>query len=213
MSPVQEKYEAMMQESDSLLTSEGFRRSGQNFRKRLPGGNVRWSICFQKSRSSTADEIKFTFWIHAEWKQRPAYYEDWEPQTTWYGGAGNRIGYFMPRKEDTWWDIDEETSALSLNTQINGILSSCALPFLKQFQSETDIKSYLRGISDSEMRLNYPHAICMLSFDLLENKEGNEIEKSISKVKYLGKINGVNVAVTEADIQRVLRKYGNAKRD
>jgi hypothetical protein len=209
MSLAQDHYEYVLQGVDTLLAAEGFRRSVRCFLKRLPAGGLRWSICFQKSRASTAESIKFTAEISAQWKRRPAHYEDYIPRTTWYGGAGNRIGYFMPKKEDTWWDIDGNTSASVLSAQINGVLVSGVLPFLRQFETEQDIVNHLRAAS-KEMRLNYIHAITMLELDLRENKKRSEIEERISKVRFLGKLNLVSKAVTEATIQRVLQPYESA---
>jgi len=212
MSPVREKYEAMMQGIDTLLAAEGFRRSGQCFRKNLPEGGVRWSICAQKSRHSTRDFISFTFNVRAERKQRPAWYEDYVPHTTWYGGAGGRIGELMPEENDTWWDIDESTSVSSLSAQINGILSSYVLPFLKKFETEQQLDAYHRQLSDSrEWRRNYPVAIDALAYDLVDKKDNAEIEKRINTVRHVGSINGVDKTVVEATIERVLKTYGPDK--
>ncbi len=208
MSPVQEKFELVMQNIAEFLGSEGFRRSGRCFRKSLPERRVRWSVCSQKSRHSTAEEIDFTFNIAAEWKRRPADYEEWVPKTIWYNGVGDRIGYLMPKKEDTWWRLDEGTSAEFLSDQINAAFSCSVLPFLRQFPTEQAITQYLRAREHDTMRENYPHAITMLEFDLLEKKEKCEIEKRISRIRFLGKTSLVDKAVIEATIQRVLKAYG-----
>ncbi|NOS68812.1 MAG: DUF4304 domain-containing protein [Verrucomicrobia bacterium] len=209
MSVTQEKYETLMLEVDTLLKPEGFRRTGQNFRKRLPDGKVRWSIIFEKHRRSTEDEIRFTFYIGAEWNRRPADYEDYMPHTSWYGGAGDRIGYFMPKKEDTWWEIDEGTTAQILSAQIKAIIWSCALPFIRQFETEKDIEDYQRSFWDSpDWQKNYPTAIERLACVLRENRDSSEIAKRIDIVRRLGRSNGVSKDVTEATIQRVLKTYG-----
>src|SRR5262245_43167734 len=125
MSPVQEKFEFVMEQAEKFLAPEGFRRSGKYLRKSLPEGGVRWSLWSQKSRPSTAQAISFTFWVALSGKRRPADCEDDVPHSTWYSGAGGRIGYLMPKKEDTWWDIEEGTSAEFLSDQFNAVLSSC----------------------------------------------------------------------------------------
>ena len=209
MTPAQEKFELLMQEIEKFLASEGFRRSGKSFRKRMPDGNVRWSIESQRSQYTTAEQTKFTFWVHAEWKHRPAWYEDWEPKKSWYGGAGGRIGDLMPKKQDTWWEITDRTSIEFLSDQINAVFNSSALPFLRQFQTEQEIKNYLRACSNDSMRRNYPHALTMLAFDLLENKPPAEIEKSVDNIHRLGKIYRVDKTVVEEAIQRVLKTYGS----
>jgi Domain of unknown function (DUF4304) len=208
MSPVQQKYEIIVEEAGKFLASEEFRRAGRCFHKLLPPEAVRWSICFQKSRYSTAEKIKFTLEVAAEWKRRPASCEDWEPQSTWYTGIGSRIGYLMPKKEDTWWDIDEGTPAEFLSHQINAVLSSCVLPFFREFLTEQSIVDHLKACERDTMRRNYPHAITMLEFDLLEKKERVEIERRIRRIRFLGRIQLVNRGVTEATIQRVLTAYG-----
>jgi hypothetical protein len=196
-----------MQEVDAVLTAEGFRRSGQNFRKRLPEGKVRWSIEFQKSRHSTKDFVSFTFWIHAEWKHRPAWTEDWEPKTTWYGGAGDRIGNFLPRREDTWWDIDGDKSDSVLSEQMKSILRSHALPFLRQFETEKEIERHLRKAGEStEYKSNYPMSLTMLAFDIRDHRPVSEIEKRVERVRHLGRINGVSKDVVESTIQRIMAK-------
>jgi len=205
----QEKFELLMQEIEKFLSTEGFRRSGKYFRKQMPDGKVRWNIEPQKSRYNTADEVKFTFWVHAQWKHRTAWYQDWEPKKTWYGGAGGRIGDLMPKKQDTWWEITDKTSIEFLGEQINAVFDSSVLPFLRQFQSEQDIKNYLRACSNDSMRRNYPHSLTMLAFDLLEKKPQSEIEKSVENVQRLGKINLVSKSAVEEAIQRVLKTYGS----
>src|SRR5882724_9454508 len=146
MSPVQEKYELMLKRVEEALAPEGFRKSGRCFRKRLPNAEVRWSICFQKSRHSSSDAIAFTFEVGVEWKKRPAWYEDDVPLETWYGGAGDRIGQLMPRKNDNWWEIVDGTSAEVLSAQIDEVLISYALPFLKQFETEQSLDAYHRAL-------------------------------------------------------------------
>jgi hypothetical protein len=208
MSPVQEKFEVIMRQLGEFLAAEDFRRSGRCFHKRLPGGCIRWSICSQKSRHSTAQQIDFTFNIDAEWKHRPARCEEWETRTTWYTGVGSRIGFLMPEKQDTWWTVNQGTSADFLSDQISAMLASCILPFFRQFPTEEAITQYLRARENDTMRRNYPHAITMLEFDLREKKETPEIQKRIGRIRFLGKISGVDKAVIEATIERVLKAYG-----
>lgn len=209
MSPVQQKYEFILEQAEKFLASQGFHRSERCFRKPLQKTEVRWSVCFQKSRHSTANNIKFTAETAAEWKRRPASCEEWEPKSTWYPGVSCRIGYLMPKKEDTWWNIDQGISAEFLSDQINAVLSSCVLPFFRQFQTEQNITDYLEARENDTMRRNYPHAITMLEFDLIDKKEKSEIEKRIRRIRFLGKIQFVDKAVTEATLQRVLKAYGN----
>lgn len=209
MTPAQEKFELLMQEIEKFLVTQGFRRSGKCFRKRMPDGKVRWSIESQRSQYATAEQTTFTFWVHAQWKHRPAWYEDLEPKESWYGGAGGRIGDLMPKKQDTWWEITDRTSIECLSDQINAVFNSSVLPFLRQFQTEQAIKDYLRACANTSMRKNYPHALTILAFDLLEKKSQLEIEKSVENVRHLGKIYFVDKAVVEAAIQRVLKTYGN----
>jgi hypothetical protein len=208
MSPVQQTYELMTDEVGKFLASEDFHRSGTCFRRRLPDVPVRWSICFQKSRGSTAEHISFTANVAVEWKRRPAWYEDSEPLSAWYGGAGDRIGFFTSKKNDTWWTIERGTSAELLSNQFNAVLSSCVLPFLKRFQTEKDIENYLRAYADGKMRWNYGHAITMLAFDLQDKKGRLEIEKRIKKIRLLGRIHRAPRALTDAKIQRVLKAHG-----
>lgn len=206
MPNAKEIFESTLNELGHFLTTEGFRRSGNHFRKRLPNGEVRWSIESQKSRHNTQLEGSFTFWIHAEWKHRPASYEDWEPKQAWYGGAGGRIGDLLPRKEDTWWDIGEKTSPQLLAAQLKTVFAAYALPFLRQFETEEDIRKHLRNEANGSMRQNYPHALQMLNFDIRENKTSSEIEESVNTARRLGRTNGVYKEVIEADIQRVLNR-------
>jgi hypothetical protein len=75
------------------------------------------------------------------------------------------------------------------------------------FQTEQDIKEYLRAREKDTMRMNYPHAIDMLELDLLDKREQSAIEKRIRRIRFLGKMQLVNKAVTEATIQRVLKAH------
>jgi len=198
MTPAQEKFELLTQEIDKFLSTEGFHRSGKHFLKRMPNKNVRWNIWSQRSQFTTAEQTKFTFEVWAEWKHRWARYEDWQPKATWYGVVGNRIGYLMPQKEDTWWELTEGTSIAFLSDQINGVMSSGVLPFFKQFQTEQDIKKFLRACPVD----NYITALTLLELDLMEGKPGSEIEESISKARQLGRTSGQAI---EAGIQTVVK--------
>jgi hypothetical protein len=183
MPTAQEQFELLTQEIDRHLATEGFHRSGKHFLKLMPDKKVRWNIWPQRSKWTTTEQTKFTFEVYAEWKHRWARCEDWEPKTTWYGVIGNRIGYLMPQKKDTWWELAERTSVDFLSDQINGVMSSCALPFLKQFQTEHDIKNYLRAMPVND----YIHALAVLELDLMEKKSGSEIEEGVNRVRQLGK--------------------------
>lgn len=198
--------ELALSEIDIFLTAEGFKRSRSSFSKRLPDGKVRWNIELQKSRHNSEIEGSFTFWVHALWKHRPAWYKDWEPKSTWYGGAGGRIGDLLPGKQDTWWKYNEKTSPQSLAAEIREALTAHALPFLHRFESEENIKKYLRDVADGDMKRNYPHSLTMLNFDILDNKSTAEIEERINRCRYLGKICRVDKTVIDEDIQRVLNK-------
>ena len=155
MSPVQEKYEFVIQEAERFLAPEGFHRSKACLRKCQSHADVRWSLCFEKSRRSTAEHIQFTANVSVEWKRRPPWYEDLEPHTAWYGGAGDRIGFLTPKKNDAWWDIDSGTSDELLSDQFNAVLASCVLPFFRRFQTEQEIESYYRTAAEGELRANF----------------------------------------------------------
>ena len=207
MSPTQQKFEFLMERAGEFLAREGFSRTGKHFRKLLSGGQVRWSIWPQKHRLSAADEISFTFEVAAEWKRRPLAWED-TPKATWYPGVGTRIGRLMPKKEDTWWDINEGTSEEFLSDQFNSVLSKCVLPFLQKLCTEQDIKDNLKAAANDEMRRNYHHTLTMLEFDLEEKKPAAEIEKRINRIRFLGKMHFMDKAIIEATIHRLLIAYG-----
>ena len=206
MQNAKEAFETMLQDVALFLSDEGFKRIGSALRRKLPDGNVRWTIEFQKDRHNTDTECRFTLWVWPEWKRRPAYAEDWETKLTWYPGAGGRIGNLLPRQEDTWWEINAANPAPFIAAQIKSVLAAYALPFLRQFETEDDIRKYLRDATSGSMKRNYTHALQMLNFDILENKSPSEIEESINRARHLGKINGVHKDVIEAAIQRVLNK-------
>jgi len=203
MTPAQEKFELLMLEIDKFLSTEGFHRSGNHFLKLIPDNNVRWNIWPQRSKWTTAEQTKFTFEVYTEWKRRWARYEDWQPKATWYGVVGKRIGYLMPKKEDTWWELTEKTSIDFLSDQINGVMSSCVLPFLKQFQTEQDIKTFLRASPVD----NYITALAILELDLMEGKPSSEIEESIDKARRLGRRTGQVLEAGLQTVAKVLRKF------
>jgi hypothetical protein len=200
MTPAQEKFESLMQEVGKFLSTEGFHRSGKSFLKPMPDKKVRWNIWPQRSKWNTAEECEFTFEVYAEWKHRWARCEDWETKTTWYGVVGNRIGSLMPQKQDAWWELKEGTSISFLSDRINGVMSSCALPFLKQFQTEPDVRNYLRACPVS----SYLEALNRLELDLMEGKRGSQIEGSIREARRLGRTSGQAI---EAGIQTVANVF------
>jgi Domain of unknown function (DUF4304) len=202
MIPAQEKFELLMREIDKFLAIEGFHRSGKHFLKRMPDKNVRWNIWPQRSKWTTAAQTKFTFEVWAEWKHRWARYEEWKPKAAWYGAVGDRIGCLTPKKEDTWWELTEGTSIDLLGDQINGVMSSSVLPFLRQFQTEQDIKKFLRACPVD----NYITALVILELDLMDGKPGPEIEESISRARRLGRTSGQSI---EAGVKTVIKALGS----
>ena len=198
MTPAQERFESLMEEIDKFLSTMGFRRSGKHFLKQMADRNVRWNIWPQKSKWNTAERAEFTFEVYTEWKHHWARCADWEPKAAWYGVVGNRIGYLMPKKQDTWWELKEGASIAFLSDQINAVMSSCVLPFLNRFQTEQDIKNYLRACPVN----SYIEALNILELDLMDGKRGAEIEESIRKARQLGRTSGQAI---EAGIQTVVK--------
>lgn len=208
MTPAQEKFELLTQEIDKFLSTQGFHRSGKHFLKSLPDKTVRWNIWSQRSKWTTAEETRFTFEVYAEWKHRWARCEDWEIRKgTWHGVVGNRIGLLMPKKEDSWWDLAEGASVDFLSDQINGVMSSCALPFLKRLQTEQDIKNYLRACPVD----NYITALTILELDLMDGRPSSEIEESIDRARRLGRTSGQVIEDGVQFVVKALRRFMGRK--
>jgi hypothetical protein len=208
MTPAQEKFELLTQEIDRFLLTQGFHRSGKHFLRGMPDKTVRWNIWSQRSKYTSAEQTKFTFNVWTEWKHLWARCEDWEvTKGTWHGVVGNRIGLLMPKKEDTWWELTEGTSIDFLSDQINGVMSTCVLPFLKRLQTEQDIKNYLRACPVD----NYITALAILELDLMDGKPGPEIEEGISRARRLGRTSGQAIEDGVQFVVKALKRFMGRK--
>lgn len=146
-----EKYVLFISEMVAFLKGKRFSKKGNTFY--IQKENNFGLIDFQKSVSSTNDNIKFTVNVGVASKVllsagingmtisgKPSI-----PDCHW----GNRIGFLMPVRKDYWWNIGIETVTDQLVADITTQIDNYAIPGIEKHISDNDlITSWLNGDSE-----------------------------------------------------------------
>src|SRR6185295_16565931 len=157
-----------------IFKSNSFKTPGQCFYQDAEDFKKLFQV--QKSRSNTADSIKFTFNIGIF--DKIAYIE-------FHDGAllknpkpndcviNTRIGYLLPSKKDIWYIIESYASKENIEMQIKNDISLHCLPYFDKFKSKNDLLSeYLTTenpfIKNKNLTLDLHIAIHILSQNILD---------------------------------------------
>jgi len=121
------------------LRRMGFRGSGQSFM--LPSEDHWVLLGFQKSRSSSAEAVRFTVNITVvskqEWAQareHASYLPERPTPNTSYGTftRWKRIGRLLPDGWDRWWTLSSGSSTASIAAEVLDTIRIYALPAIHQ---------------------------------------------------------------------------------
>lgn len=127
------------------LRREGFKGSGSIFREHRDGV---WSVVdFQRSRSSTAEEVRLTINLAVASERLRGSLHDW-PVGSPPGEADcalrQRIGFLLPDRPpaDYWWIVDADTDLDRLAADLTGYLLDAGLPFLRGFPGDEALRDH-----------------------------------------------------------------------
>jgi hypothetical protein len=121
------------------LRRMGFRGSGQSFV--LPSEDYWVLLGFQRSRSSSAEAVRFTVnttvvskqeWAQA--RERASYLPERPTANTSYGTFAwwKRIGRLLPDGQDRWWTLSSGSAIASLAAEVLDAIRTYALPAIHQ---------------------------------------------------------------------------------
>lgn len=141
MTPPQEAYRTIVSAAGATLRPFGYRRRSDTFRRQAERNYT--LVNFQRSRTDTRDEVKFTinvaaesarlwrFWRNEDLTQPPPAY-----QCVWQ----ERIGLLLPQRQDHWWLIEEDTPLEPLQQEIQQVLVETAVPALAQIETDEKLR-------------------------------------------------------------------------
>jgi hypothetical protein len=123
-----------------VLKPAGFRKKGMsNFKRELT--DVVHFVQVQKSQKSTKDSavVTINLGIYSFLVGDREGYKNVEPELAachWR----KRLGRFLPKPEDKWWELNNEESSRIAGEEICALLKEKALPELEQFSSTSELK-------------------------------------------------------------------------
>lgn len=133
------------------LKKMGFQKLRNSFYFPLEGN---WGIInFQRSQTSDSNQIIFTINIGVA-SRRILHFLGQTEQTKkpdiWDTQWRERIGHLMPENDDKWWNLDQKTSPDELGSTLLNILTSYALPAIREFIHDENLRNlWLSGKSPS----------------------------------------------------------------
>lgn len=162
-------YRSFLQELSKTLSPFEFRKSGERFYRDTC--QSRSIIQFQKSRSSTADEILFTANIaQVYFALLDPDYDDVSKITGSDGHIRWRMGDFLEQKHDKWWQIGPETEIKILTKEIVEIITIRVLPRLNEFLTEESIlKLWKTGASPGISKMQRDKYVQLLKKRITES--------------------------------------------
>lgn len=120
---VEQNFKAVLAGIGACLSAHGFAKRGNAYR-RLSSGNSA-IIEVQRSQSSTSNAIRFTLNVGVICGRL---LDDFQPNASKAGSMHahlrERIGAFLPTREDKWWVIDAATNPDDLASEIGDLLDA-----------------------------------------------------------------------------------------
>lgn len=103
------------------LKPQGFIKRGNAFRRVASGNSA--IIELQRSQSSTSDTIRFTINVGIICgRLLDEFQQDVSKAGSMDAHLRKRIGEFLPKPADQWWDLDGTTEANALVTELSPLL-------------------------------------------------------------------------------------------
>jgi hypothetical protein len=139
MAAAQDQYKRMLREEVApALRHLGLTGSSGNFVLADPDYHL--LVGFQRSRSNTAEAVRFT--VNLAVISKKAWEQRWQP---WWGkpsanaqgplGTYMRLGELMPQHDDVWWELASGTDTAALAAEVVQAVVQFGLPGLEQVRS------------------------------------------------------------------------------
>jgi Domain of unknown function (DUF4304) len=162
MTSVGEEFKSLEKDVYAILSKCGYRKRKSKYQSQTDDTIV--VVGLQKSRSSTANSIKFT--INASVYLRRLLdpeYDDIENLADYGGHCYWRIGDMLANHRDLWWVIDDGRDSAEIRDEVLRLVEDTLLPFLAAFPSEREIVQLLQSGScpggSEKQRLQYLSAL------------------------------------------------------
>jgi hypothetical protein len=122
------------------LKSASFARKRWNF-SRTTDQHIEL-IQYQRSLSSTGDEIKFTVNVGIASKWLLEVYEpEWNRRTLMLDQCHwtERLGYLLPERDDVWWTLDANTAVTELAVEHQAHVEKVILPTFHKYSTDESL--------------------------------------------------------------------------
>jgi hypothetical protein len=134
----------LLKQLNACLQPAGFKRRGQLFERQVT--DVVHLVQLQKSQSSNVQMIRVTLnlaiWVPAIAPVRAGVPDKpSEPGSQWR----ERIGFAMPIRRDTWWDIESASASQKVAEEMCAALIDYGVPRLNTVSSSADLLDLWRG--------------------------------------------------------------------
>ena len=106
----------------NVLKPAGFRKKGAVFSREIE--DVVLLVQLQSSSKSTKDLLVITVNLGIFSRTVAARVGNTHAPNIWEAHWGQRIGFFMPKPEDYWWEVHSETEALVCGSEIVDLFRS-----------------------------------------------------------------------------------------
>lgn len=125
---VEQNFKDLLDGIGRKLKTQGFTKRGNAFRRVASGNSA--IVEFQRSQSSTSDAIRFTVNVGIICGRL---LDEDQPDVSKAGSMNahlrKRIGEFLPKPADQWWDLNGTTETNALATELSPLLDT-AIRFL-----------------------------------------------------------------------------------
>jgi hypothetical protein len=107
-----------------------------------------WSVLnFQRSRQSTAEEVRFTVNVGVASERLRRSTHEWRegsPPAEADCALRRRIGFLLPDRPpaDYWWIVDADTDLDRLSADLTGYLLGAGIPFLRTFPTDEALRDH-----------------------------------------------------------------------
>jgi hypothetical protein len=144
ISKIERTYCQIVCEVERLLRDEGFSRKDDSFHNVNDG--ITRGLEFQRSEHTSKNQLKFTLNIGIRSDRLRHILGQPQIAPVWDYHVFRRIGFLLPSREDRWWSVTPDTEIPILSAEIKGIICLGALPFLRRFKTDRDLRKYLGSL-------------------------------------------------------------------
>lgn len=133
------KFKVILDGINRMLSADGFRKRGSSWRRMAEGNCTLVEI--QRSQTSAGDTIRFTANVGVISRRLLAEEDadlDVSRVTSSHAHLRERLGAFLPVREDRWWALDDATEPKVVLAEVTPLLEQAAA-FLHQHASDAQL--------------------------------------------------------------------------